>query len=226
MKRTNNKSIQEEYKTWALVTEAYGYVVQFWRYKGAKKVKQVALSTKWGLGENVVLRLMERLILSFSFDIFIENYFTSFRLFTHLESTTLEQQVCSAIKAYANPLSLVTSSCKKKERGHFEQHTSSKNQCNFDSCCLEWQQCSLLSFFWTFSAKEICLVLEQSWKKLYSRATTKSIPLLQPEHGFCQQDESEHGYVQDWYPNKKMLVVRVCLNGKCSFSGCVGLVSY
>ena len=29
---------------------------------------------------------------------------------------------------------------------------------------------------------EICSTLEQSWKKVYSRAPTKSIPLLQPEH--------------------------------------------
>ena len=27
--------------------------------------------------------------------------------------------------------------------------------------------------------------------------------LLQPEHGFYQQNASEHGQVQDWYQNKK-----------------------
>ena len=32
-------------------------------------------------------------------------------------------------------------------------------------------------------------------KKMYSRATTKSVPLLQPEHGFCQQNGPEHGQV-------------------------------
>ena len=29
------------------------------------------------------------------------------------------------------------------------------------------------------------------------------IPLLLPEHGFCQQNGSERGQVQDWYPNEK-----------------------
>ena len=35
--------------------------------------------------------------------------------------------------------------------------------------------------------------MELSWKKVYSRATTKSILLLQPEHGFCQQNWPERG---------------------------------
>ena len=42
---------------WVL-PETYGCVVQFEPYQGAKKVKQVASSTKRGLGENVVLRLI------------------------------------------------------------------------------------------------------------------------------------------------------------------------
>ena len=32
-------------------------------------------------------------------------------------------------------------------------------------------------------------------KKIYSRTTAKSIPLLQPEHGFCQQNGPEGGQV-------------------------------
>ena len=63
-------------------------------------------------------------------------------------------------------------------------------------------------------------------KKGYSRTTTKWIPHLQPEHGFCQQNGSEHCQVQDWYSNDKMVGVPVCLKGRCSFSGCVGLVLY
>ena len=74
----NNQSIQEEYKIWGLVAEAYGYVVQFRQYQGAKKRKQVASSTRWRSGENVVLRLMECLTPTVSFDIFMGNYFTSF----------------------------------------------------------------------------------------------------------------------------------------------------
>ena len=63
-------------------------------------------------------------------------------------------------------------------------------------------------------------MFEQRSKKLYSR-TTKSIPLLQPEHGFCHQNRPERGQVQDWYPNEKReMVVSVCLNGRCCSSMC------
>ena len=51
----NNKSIQEECKIWVLIAEAYGYVVQFKPYQGAKKGKQVA---KWKLAENVAVQLL------------------------------------------------------------------------------------------------------------------------------------------------------------------------
>ena len=62
---------------------AYGSVVQFTPYQGAKKGKQVVSSTKCRF-ENVVLRLMECLTPTFSFDVFMDNYFTSFCLLTYL----------------------------------------------------------------------------------------------------------------------------------------------
>ena len=55
--RINNKWIQEEYKIWVLIAEAYGYVVQFKPYQGAKKRKHVSSSAKWELRENLVLHL-------------------------------------------------------------------------------------------------------------------------------------------------------------------------
>ena len=45
----NSNSIQEEYNNLGLVAEAYGYQAQFRPYQGAKNVKQVAFSSKWGL---------------------------------------------------------------------------------------------------------------------------------------------------------------------------------
>ena len=48
------------------------------------KHPKVSPSTIWRLGESVVLRLMESLTPSITFDIFMDNYLTSFRLFTHL----------------------------------------------------------------------------------------------------------------------------------------------
>ena len=81
----------------------------------------------WRLGENVILRLIKCLTPSVSFDTFMGNYFTSFRLLTHLDLTTYEQHLCSTKIGYANALSLGTNSCKKKKKlGHFEQRTSNK----------------------------------------------------------------------------------------------------
>ena len=60
-------------------------------------------------------------------------------------------------------------------------------------------------------------VLNKSWKKIYSRTATQSVPLLQPEHGFCQQTGPD--------PSEQMLVVPVSLNGRCYSSGCVGIAS-
>ena len=70
------------------------------------------------------------------------------------------------------------------------------------------------------------MALKQSWKKVYSRATTKSFPLLQPEHGLYQKNDLERGQTQDWYPNEKMVGVAVCLNGRCCSSGWLGTALY
>ena len=48
------------------------------------KHSKVSLSAKWRLGENVTLRLMERLTPSVNFDIFMDKYYPSFRLLTLL----------------------------------------------------------------------------------------------------------------------------------------------
>ena len=71
-KEINKKLIQDENKIWVLAAVAYDYVVPFRPYQGVKKGKQAASTTKWGLGENVVLRLIECLTLTFSFDIFLD----------------------------------------------------------------------------------------------------------------------------------------------------------
>ena len=76
--RINRKLVQEEYKTWVLVAEAYRL------YQDEKQGKQTASSTKSGRGEEIVLQLIECLIPNFSFDIVTDNYFTYFRPLTHL----------------------------------------------------------------------------------------------------------------------------------------------
>ena len=117
------------------------------------KHSKVSSSTEWRLGENVVLRLMESLTLTVSFDIFI-----------------------------------------------------------------------------TLSHLFVCLPRQKKVEKKYiqeqQRTKTKSTPLLQPEHGFCQQNGPELGQLQDWYQDEKMVVVPACLNGRCCSSGCVSVVSF
>ena len=46
-------------------------------------------------------------------------------------------------------------------------------------------------------------MLKQNCKKVYSRTTTKSIPLLQPEHGFCQKNGPKCGQVKIGFEMKK-----------------------
>ena len=67
--------------------------------------------------QNVVLRLMECLFPSVSFDIFKDNYFTSFCLLTHLGVNSIQATgVCST--KISDPVG--ADSCKKKERAHVE----------------------------------------------------------------------------------------------------------
>ena len=67
-----------------------------------------------------------------------------------------------------------------------------------------FESCQLKRFAWCWNTVE---------KKVYSKKTTKSIiPLLQPQHVFCQQNGPERDEVQDWYRNEKLVVVPVRTN--------------
>ena len=113
-RRINNKLIRE-----VLIAKAYSYIVQFKPYQAAKKGKQVASSAKWGLRRNVVLLLRECLTPTFSFDLFMDNYFTSFRLLNHLGVNNIRAGVLNKYRL-------------RKCTIYFEQRTSRKKQCNFD----------------------------------------------------------------------------------------------
>ena len=56
--------------------------------------------------------------------------------------------------------------------------------------------------------------------------SNNQIPVLQPDHGFCLKNGSERGQAQGWYPNDKMLLVPVCLSGRCCSTGYVDIVLY
>ena len=109
------------------------------------KYSKVSSATKWKLGENVVLRLMEYLTPTVSFDIFMDNYFTSFRLLAD-HGVNTRQHVCSAKLGYPNALSLGTNGCKKRNVVTLKSTHQEEKQFNFDSGWLERQQCGLHSF--------------------------------------------------------------------------------
>ena len=135
---------QEKCKIWVLVVKVYGYVVHFRPYQGVKKGKQVASSTKWSLGENVALCLMACLTATFSFEIFMDNYFTSFRLLTHL----WVNKIWATGVFNKNRLCIGDKQLQKEECDHLKCTHQAKKQCNFVSGWLERQQGGLHSFFW------------------------------------------------------------------------------
>ena len=82
--RIANKPIRVGYKLWVLA-EKTGYVIHFDPYQGAKNGKSARASpTVWGLGEKTVLSLLEVLPEKISYDVYFDNFFTSFRLLKFL----------------------------------------------------------------------------------------------------------------------------------------------
>ena len=90
--------------------------------------KQSIVSTfiKCKLGENVVLQLMECLTASVSFEIFMDNYFTSFRLLTHLGVNNMRATRVLNKNRLRKCTIIGHKQLQKKERDHFEQRISSK----------------------------------------------------------------------------------------------------
>ena len=94
-----------------------------------------------------------------------------------------------------NVLSFGVNTCKKKDRANFEQRASRKKQCNFDSGWLERQQCYLIALLNLVNLRDLFGVGTKLKKQKYSRTTSESVPMLQPEHVFCQQNGPERGQV-------------------------------
>ena len=90
------------------------------------KHSKVSSSTKWRIGENLVLRLMECLTRSVSFYIFMDNYFTSFRLLTHLGVNNTQATRVLNKNMLRKCTIIGDKQLQKKERDHFEKRTSSK----------------------------------------------------------------------------------------------------
>jgi hypothetical protein len=105
-----------------------GHVVQFDPYQSAKKNGSTrSLASTWGLGELVVLDLLEKLPQSTSYHVYMDNFFTSFRLLSHLAKSNI--QVTGVIRSNKLGRCPIEPSRKldKKNRGFFDQQTESTN---------------------------------------------------------------------------------------------------
>lgn len=126
--RIQNKPVRVGYKMWVLAEDS-GYVVQFDPYQGAKlSGPQRSSPQTWGLGEKVVLELLETLPKGPSYHVFMDNFFTSVRLMTFLgnnnirASGTLRQGRIP--KACAIPTKMAV---QKMKRGFSYQKTATDN---------------------------------------------------------------------------------------------------
>ena len=101
-----------------------------------------------GLGEHIVLRLVDCLTPTVSFDIFMDNYFTSFRLLTHLGVNSIRADVLNKNRLRKCTIIGDKQLQKKKELDHFEQRSAHQAKKQRNLCgWLERHQGDLHSFF-------------------------------------------------------------------------------
>ena len=79
-----------------------------------------------GSGENVVLGLMEYLAPIVSFDVFMDDRFTSFCLLTPLPVNNIQATRALSKNRLSKCTIIGDKQLKKKKRGHFEQRASRK----------------------------------------------------------------------------------------------------
>ena len=141
-----------------------------------------------GLGENV-LHLVEYLTLTFSFGMFMDDYFTSFCLLTHLGVNNNRATLVQNKNRLHKCIFIGSKQLQKKEQGHFKQPTSSKKAAKlwFDSESSEPDR---------FGKKLKESIFKRN-NQINSTVTTRA--WLQ---AFCQQNGLERGQVHDLYPNE------------------------
>ena len=110
-----------------------------------------------------------------------------------LELTTLGQQVCSTKTGYAMHFHWGQTAAKKGTwllwTVHINQKSSvtltvvGKNESRAVFYIVSSESCKYKRFVWRWNKVE---------KKMYSRKRTKSIPLLESEHGFCQKKKDQN----------------------------------
>ena len=126
--RIVGKPIRMGYKMWVLA-QSNGYVVQFEPYQGVKgKTPSRKSATTWGLGERVVLDLLNSLPPKLSYHVFCDNFFTSLRLVQHLQNENIK--ITGTIRS--NRLDkcsiLAPKLLEKKARGFYDQSTDEQGR--------------------------------------------------------------------------------------------------
>ena len=155
-----------------------------------------------------------------SFDLFMDNYFTSFRLFVclpTLELTTLEREMCSTKIGSANTPSSGTNSCKK------------------------WNMTTLNSAAHIKQKRCVTYVAGQNGSKVLYIASSEScqpnrnlsgVGTKLKESLFKSNNQINSSVTtRTWVLSKEQIrtwpntgLVTVCLNGRSCSSGCVGIV--
>ena len=144
-----------------------------------------------------------------------------------LESTTFEQQLCSAKLGYANALLLGTSSWKK---GMW--HTSSKkSSATLTVVGLNDKRAAYIASSKFSEPKRFVRRLNKFGGKYIQEQQLNQFHCHNLNRVFFSKDGPESFQVIDWYPNEKMVVVPVCLyvpcfDVGCCSSECVGVVSH
>ena len=111
---------------------------------------------------NIVLRLMECFPQTVSYHIFLENYFTSFCLLTHLGVNNFEATGVLNKNTLRKCIITWDKQSQKKECGCFEQlPLSQKMRCKFGSGLLERPHCVMHSFSKSSKPKRFVLSLNK-----------------------------------------------------------------
>ena len=134
--RMQNKPVRVGYKLWVLA-ESSGYVIQFDPYCGAKAGNSCHASpTSWGLAEKVVLSLCEALPNDKAQHLYMDNYFTSFRLLDYLAGHNIKATGTIRANKIRQCDIIDPKQLEKEERGYYQQRTACAE--NGHVTCVGW----------------------------------------------------------------------------------------
>ena len=170
--RIPNKPIRVGYKVWVLAEES-GYVIQFDPYQGAKSCgPQRSTPQTWGLGEMVVLELLDVMPKGESYHVFMDNFFCSMRLLKFLG----DKNIRASGTLRQNRISKSCTISRKKimqqgKRGDMEQETAADNS----TTLIAWKDNRVVYFASNCDQKSP----EQNVKR-YCRDAKQKVTVKQP----------------------------------------------